>query len=62
MSDNDIVTITCYYETEKMTRKEAIDFYENCAENSDGNEHRRYMNILDGLRAGLMKVDDNEGD
>ena len=60
-SEDDMVTITCYGNTETRDRKDAIKFYSECAENSDGCEKMRYTNILVGLYAGLSEVDDNEG-
>lgn len=43
---NDIVTIKCYGEEEKMTRRKAIDKYKFCASMSEGSEKERYCNIL----------------
>lgn len=55
----DLVTITCYRETEQMERKKAIKFYSEgavaCAGSSEGD---RYMSIVMGLREGRSVVDD----
>lgn len=54
----DKVKITCYRKTEVMDRKEAIKFYKECAEWSEGAERERYVNILLGLMSGLREVSD----
>ena len=59
---DDVVTITCYGKTEQMTRVEAIDKYSYYAEEVEGNEQRRYLNIVGGLEEGLFEVQDFEGD
>lgn len=56
----DMVTITCYGDTESMDRKKAIDFYTECAAGSDGSEKERYLTILGGLYAGESVVDDGK--
>ena len=60
--DKDLVKITCYGETEEMERDKAIAFYKQGVEECDGSERDRYMNILEGLEAGLNEVDDGEED
>lgn len=51
---NDVVTITCYRQTEKMTRKEAMSFYREAMMFSEGSEHERYEHIyfmlVDGFK------------
>lgn len=59
-SNDDLVEITCYGETEKRRRKEALDFYYDCMLNSDGSERDRYTNIYLQLKAGLKKCSDEE--
>ena len=56
----DMVTITCYGDTESIDRKKAIAFYTECAAGSDGSEKERYLTILGGLYAGESVVDDGE--
>lgn len=58
MKEKDMVSITCYGSTEKMERKKAIAFYEECAAGSEGSEQSRYINILIGLRMGFHSVSD----
>ena len=55
----DMVKITCYGETEMMDRQEAMTFYRDCADNSDGSERDRYVTILFGLMDGLTEVSDD---
>ena len=59
MNKNDVVTITCYNQTEKRKRVEAIRFYTEgmiaCAGSSEGD---RYTSIVTGLQEGLSVVDD----
>ena len=55
---SDIVTVTCYRQTETMTRGEAIaKFFEGmlC---SEGAEHERYESIYFQLQAGAVRVSD----
>ena len=54
----DMVSITCYGRTEMMERKSAMKFYRECADNSEGAERERYVNILFGLMDGLTEVSD----
>lgn len=54
----DKVKITCYGKTETMERNEAIKFYRECADWSEGSERERYVNILFGLMDGLNEVTD----
>ena len=58
MSDNDIVTIRCYYEERKMTRKDALALYREGVESCDGCEKMRYMEILLDLMDGKNYCDD----
>lgn len=55
----DMVKITCYNKTEMMERQEAIRFYRECADNSEGSERERYVTILFGLMDGLNEVGDD---
>ena len=54
----DMVKITCYGKTETMERNEAMKFYRECADWSEGCERERYVNILFGLMDGLKEVSD----
>lgn len=56
----DKVKITCYGRTETMERKEALRFYRECAEGSEGSERDRYVSILFGLMDGLNEVTDED--
>ena len=53
------VWVTCYNEREKWASAEkAIEFYKDCAANSDGCERERYTNIILKLQDGETDVDD----
>ena len=54
----DMVKITCYGKTETMERSNAMKFYREAADWSEGSERERYVNILFGLMDGLSEVDD----
>ncbi|MFA5324477.1 MAG: hypothetical protein WC373_17505 [Smithella sp.] len=54
----DIVTITCYKQTEKMERKAAIEKFLDGMANSEGSEQSRYVKIYLGLISGLSAVSD----
>ena len=56
--NKDIVTITCYGQTEKMERKKALKFYRECASFSEGSEHERYCNIILDLLDGKSVAHD----
>lgn len=43
---NEIVTITCYGNTERVSRKKALKDYYFCMLNSEGAEHERYEKIF----------------
>lgn len=58
MSKNDIVTITCYNQTEKRKRGEAIRFYTEGMLCCEGSERDRYTSIVTGLHEGFTTVDD----
>lgn len=58
----DMVTITCYGKTESRDRNEAMQFYMDCAQNSEGHERNRYFNILTDLMDGKTKCSDRNGD
>lgn len=49
---NDIVNVTCYNETKKQVRKDALAFYFDCMMNSEGAERERYVNIYQQLMMG----------
>lgn len=55
----DKVRITCYGKTDVMERKDAMKFYRECANESEGSERERYVNILFGLMDGLTEVSDD---
>lgn len=53
------VKVTCYNETETYpSAKAAIDFYQECANCSDGCERERYLTIVSKLLDGQTEVDD----
>lgn len=52
------VTITCYNQTEKMKRKDAIDFYLEGMIACEGSEAERYANIYLQLLEGQMVCKD----
>ena len=54
------VTVTCYRQTETMTRKEAIDFYREGMMSCDpgSSECGRYTSIFFQLMEGLTEVTD----
>ena len=54
----DKVKITCYGKTDVMERKDAMNYYRDCIDNSEGSERERYMNIFLGLLDGLTEVND----
>ncbi|MBR1414460.1 MAG: hypothetical protein IJ570_01165 [Prevotella sp.] len=55
---NEQVTITCYRQTEKKTRREALEFYYEGMLNSEGSEHERYETIFFQLLQGRMTASD----
>lgn len=55
---NDLVEITCYGKKEVRKRWNAIMFYTEAEACSEGSERERYLNILEGLHAGLKKISD----
>ena len=57
--DNDeIVEITCYGQTVKMKRGDAIRKYEDGVACCEGSERERYLKILLALQDGKMKCSD----
>ena len=58
----DIVTIVCYGRKETRERNEAMQFYRDCAEHSEGHERNRYFNILMDLMDGKTECSDRDGD
>lgn len=55
---DDIVTITCYNQTEEMVRRDAIKFYADGMAYCDGSERDRYTNIYLQLMGGDMVCHD----
>lgn len=58
----DMVSITCYGKTEEKERKEAVKFYTDCAEHSEGSERDRYTTILAGLHDNKRVIFDDFSD
>lgn len=55
------VTVTCYNKTKVYpSAKAAEKFFWDCADNSEGAERERYMNILSQLRKGMIVCDDQQ--
>jgi hypothetical protein len=54
----DIVTITCYNQTETMERSKAIKKYLEAMRNSEGSERERYENIYFDLIDGETNCSD----
>lgn len=57
---DDIVTITCYGKTEKVSRKDALAFYLEAMMNSEGSEQDRYTTIYCQLKEGQKVCSDEE--
>lgn len=57
---DDIVTITCYGRTEKVPRKDALNFYLEAMMNSEGSEQDRYTTIYCQLKEGQKVCSDEE--
>ena len=55
---DDLVSITCYNDTKKMKRSEAIKRFEEYILYSEGSERDRYVSVVAGLKAGKKTVDD----
>lgn len=55
---NEQVTVTCYNQTEKKTRREALEKYYEGMKCSDGSEHERYETIFFQLLEGYMECSD----
>lgn len=55
---SDIVTIVCYGQEEKMTRKKALEKYFNGMMCCEGSERDRYTDIYIQLKQGNMVVSD----
>ena len=55
---NEEVTITCYNQTEKKTRRDALEFYYEGLKCSEGPEHKRYETIFFQLLEGFMECSD----
>lgn len=55
------VKVICYgKETTYDDRQEAVDFYEDCLQNSEGSERERYLEILLDLRSGKAICSDKK--
>lgn len=54
----DMVTVTCYGQTKKMTRQNALEFYMDCMRGSEGSEHERYETIFFQLMDGKKVCSD----
>lgn len=52
------VKVTCYRETETMTRRKALEFYYEGMKCSEGSEHDRYETIFFQLMEGRMEASD----
>lgn len=52
------VTITCYRQTEKRTRRDALNYYYEGMCCSEGSEHERYETIFFQLLQGYTEVSD----
>lgn len=55
---NEKVKVTCYRKTEIMTRREAMQFYYEGMQCSEGSEHERYETIFFQLLEGHMECSD----
>lgn len=57
--DNNPVVVECYGKTDRYdTRKDAIDFYRDCADCAEGSEWERYARVLLDLYAGKSHATD----
>lgn len=52
------VEVTCYRQTETMTRREAMEKYYEGMKHSEGSEHERYETIFFQLLEGRMTATD----
>lgn len=55
---NEKVKVTCYRQTEIMTRREAMEFYYEGMCCSEGSEHERYETIFFQLMKGYTECSD----
>lgn len=55
---NEVVTITCYRQKERMKRRDAMAFYLEGMQCSEGSEHERYETIFFQLLAGRTECSD----
>jgi len=55
---NEMVMVTCYRQTKKMRRREAMQFYFEGMKCSEGSEHERYETIFFQLLEGHMECSD----
>ena len=55
---NEQVEITCYWSTERMRRREALEKYYEGMKCSEGHEHERYETIFFQLLEGRTKCSD----
>ena len=57
----EIIKVICYGQEEIYTdRKKAMKFYRECADNSEGAERERYVNILFDLMDGKTLCTDSD--
>ena len=54
----EMVNITCYNKTERMTRTDAIEKYTDAMVRCEGSEMQRYATILNGLFSGYTNIRD----
>lgn len=55
---SEVVTITCYNKTRKLTRRSALKYFMQGMQCSDGSEHDRYETIFFQLLEGNMVCSD----
>lgn len=56
---NETVSVTCYNQTQKMTRREALEKFYEGMKFSEGSEHERYETLFFQLLEGLTECDDS---
>ena len=55
---DEIITVRCYYQEEKLSRKDAFMKYRAAYYCSEGSEHERYAEVLVDLMDGKDYCDD----
>lgn len=55
---NEKVTVTCYRQKKTMKRRDALEFYLEGMQCSEGSEHERYETIFFQLMAGHTECSD----